>query len=183
MSHSLIAVVAVLVGLVAATTDLRSGRIPNKLTFPAMLAGVAIHGVFGGIAGFAESLIGLVVCAAVPGVVYKASKGAGIGGGDIKLFAAIGAILGPMQGLEVELSAFLLLGIFALFRLAFIGQLGRTLLASLKVTAGLFVPTLKNQATAQGLVMTEMRMGPAIAVAVVTVLGLPLLLTWVPWLG
>lgn len=183
MSSMPIAIVAVLVGLVAATTDLRSGRIPNKLTFPAMLLGVAIHGVFSGIAGLAESLIGLVVCAAVPGVVYKASKGAGIGGGDIKLFAAIGAILGPMQGLEVELSAFLLLGIFALFRLAFLGQLGRTLLSSLKVTAGLFIPTLKSRAASQGLVMTEMRMGPAIAVAIVTVLGLPHLMRWLPWLG
>lgn len=183
MSHSLIAAVALLVGIIAAVTDLRSGRIPNKLTLSAMLLGVAIHGVLGGVAGVLESLIGLLIASAVPGLLYAATKGVAIGGGDLKLFATMGALLGPMQGLEVELSAFLLLGIYALFRLAYQGQLWRTLLNSLKVSAGLFLPALKHRAASDGLIMTEMRMGPAIAVAVLTVLGLPHLIRWLPWLG
>ena len=144
MTPFIIPSIAVLVGFIAAATDLRSGRISNKLTFSAMLLGLAAHSFGQGIAGFVECLIGLVVCAAVPGIVYKSSQGRAIGGGDIKLFAAFGALLGPMHGLEVELSAFLLLGIYALFRLAFVGQLGRTLLGSLRVMGGLFVPSLRS---------------------------------------
>lgn len=175
MSPWLFPAIAVAVGVVAATTDYRTGRIPNKLTFPVMLFGLIAHSVGHGVAGFLGSFIGLCVCAAVPGVVYKASRGRGIGGGDIKLFAALGALLGPTQGLEVELSSFLLLGVFAVFRLAFLGQLGRALVTSLRLSVG----RDDNPSS----VMTEMRMGPAIAVGVVTVLALPYLMRWVPWLG
>ncbi|MGE5786855.1 MAG: prepilin peptidase [Myxococcales bacterium] len=183
MSNSLIATIAVLVGAIAAATDLRNGRIPNQLTLPAMLLGVAVHGAFSGIAGALESVVGLLVCAAVPGIVYWATKGAAIGGGDLKLFGALGALLGPMHGLEVELSSFLLLGVFAFFRLAYLGQLSRALLTSLQLVAGPLVPALKRRVATNGLVMTEMRMGPAIAVAILTVLGLPHLMKWLPWLG
>lgn len=183
MSTSILPTLALIVAIVAATTDLRHGRIPNQLTFPTMLIAVVGHGISRGAAGMLESAIGLVVCAAVPGVVYKASRGRGIGGGDLKLFAALGALLGPMRGLEAELSSFLLLGIFAMFRLAFVGQLGRTVANSLRITAGLFVPTLRSRNHAESLAMTEMRMGPAIALAVVIVLGLPHLMRWLPWLG
>jgi prepilin peptidase CpaA len=148
-----------------------------------MLFGLAANGMVYGITGLLQSLIGLIVCAAVPGVVYKASQGRGIGGGDIKLFAALGALLGPTHGLEAELSAFLLLGVFAMFRLAFLGQLGRTLLGSLRVTVGLFGAKLRQGSRGEEAVMTSMRMGPAILLGVVTVLTLPYLTRWLPWLG
>lgn len=182
MSHALIVVLALFVSVFAAATDLCNGRIPNKLTFPAMLIGLGLHGIVHGIAGLIASLLGLVICAGVPGILYKATKGAGIGGGDIKLFAALGAILGPSSGLEVEFSAFLLVGIYALFRLAYQGRLWGTLVTTLRVVAGVLVPSLRARAD-NNLVMTEMCMGPAIAVAVVTVLSLPHLLRWLPWLG
>ncbi|MGC4068881.1 MAG: A24 family peptidase [Polyangiaceae bacterium] len=183
MPHLFIAVASILVSAVAAVTDFRSGRIPNPLTITAMLFGFAIQGAFGGVAGAVESAVGLLICAAVPGSAYWATKGAAIGGGDLKLFAALGALLGPMHGLEVELSSFLLLGVFALFRLAYLGQLFCTAARSVRAVAGVFVPRLRNQIAEDSLVMTEMRMGPAIAVAVVTVLGLPAVLRWLPWLA
>jgi prepilin peptidase CpaA len=183
MSPWLFPIIAVLVAASGAVTDLRNGRIPNKLTFPTMLVGLTGHSVAHGMFGTLESLAGILICAAVPGIVYKASQGNGIGGGDIKLFAALGALLGPMQGLEVELSAFLLLGLFAMFRLAYLGQLGRTLIGSFRVTAGLLAPKLRQSQALESATMTSMRMGPAIAVAVLTVLSLPQLMRWVPWLG
>jgi prepilin peptidase CpaA len=183
MSHALIVVLALLISAVAAATDVRNGRIPNKLTFPAMLIGLSLHSSIHGIAGLVASLLGLVICAGVPGILYKATQGVGIGGGDIKLFAALGAIMGPSAGLEVELSAFLLLGIYALFRQAYQGQLWRTLVTTLRVLTGMLVPRLRADPSDKTLVMTEMRMGPAIAVAVVTVLSLPYLMRWLPWLG
>jgi prepilin peptidase CpaA len=174
---------AILVSLVAAATDLRSGLIPNKLTVAAMVVGLIAGGLAHGVMGLLASFCGLVVCAAVPGVVYKASQGRGIGGGDIKLFAALGALLGPTHGLEVELSAFLLLGVFALFRLAFLGQLGRVLLGTLRLMGRACVPGLKLRSTEPVTALTPMRMGPAIALGVVTTLALPYVTRWVPWLG
>ena len=183
MSPWLFPTLAVVACLVAAITDLRSGRIPIKLTFSAIIIGLAGHSLIHGIAGLVESLLGAAICAAVPGIVYKASDGRGIGGGDIKLFAALGALLGPTQGLESELSSFLLLGLFALFRLAFLGQLGRVLLGSLRVTTGVFIPRFRAARTEHDAAMTTMRMGPAILAAVLTVLSLPYVQRWLPWLG
>jgi prepilin peptidase CpaA len=174
---------AVVVALIAAATDLRSGRIPNRLTFSAMLIGLAVHGIGDGIAGVVASLGAITLCVAVPGIVYKSSQGCAIGGGDIKLFAAIGALLGPMQGLEVELSAFLLVGTFALFRLAFLGQLGRTLVGSLRAMAGLLIPGMRQREPGGGVPAMAIRMGPAILLGVGSVLGLPHLMRWFPWLG
>jgi prepilin peptidase CpaA len=175
--------VALSVSAIAAFIDLRSGRIPNWLTLPAMLLGLFLHGVGHGAAGFGGSLIGVVVCAAAPGVVYKVSDGQGIGGGDLKLFAALGALLGPTQGLEAEFSAFALLGLYALFRLAFQGQLLRTLLGSLRVLGGLMFISLRREVTIDSRLRCELRMGPAIAVGVVTVLFIPAVTRWLPWLG
>lgn len=89
------------VGIAASITDLRTHRIPNKLTGPAMLAAlgfwliaglIAGKGLMGGGAGthgtLAGAMIGLV-CGLVPyGVLVSMG---GLGGGDMKLMAAIGA--------------------------------------------------------------------------------------------
>lgn len=182
MSLWLLPWVTVTVVTVAAVTDLRNGRIPNVLTLPAILIGLVGQILSSGIAGLAGSALGLVVCVVVPGVVYKASNGKGIGGGDIKLFAALGAMLGPTHGLEAELSSFLLLALFALFRLAFEGKLGRLLCNSGCLIVGVFVPKLRNAMAVDSVVMTEMRMGPAIALGVIVVLATPCLLRWLPWL-
>jgi prepilin peptidase CpaA len=182
MTYSLATVFAIITGVIAATTDLKSGRIPNLLTLPAMFIGIGIQLLSHGIAGLIESSLGIFVCVAVPGIVYKASKGVGIGGGDIKLFAAIGALLGPTHGLEIELSSFLLVGIFALFRLTYAGHLTNTVRASLSLLTGFFIPNRKNKTPAAEPAFTEMRMGPAIALAVITVTALPVIMRWLPWL-
>ena len=182
MTYSLATVFAIIAGLIAATTDLKSGRIPNLLTLPAMFIGVGIQLLSHGVAGLIESALGIFICIAVPGIVYKASKGAGIGGGDIKLFAAIGALLGPTHGLEIELFSFLLVGIFALFRLAYVGHLTNTVRSSLSLLVGFFIPNLKRKVPAAESEFTEMRMGPAIAIAVITVTALPVVMRFLPWL-
>lgn len=174
---------ALAVSAAAAFTDLRTGRIPNWLTLTAMLVGLLFHGVGTGIAGLGVSLVGIAVCAVPPGIVYKASDGRGIGGGDLKLFAALGALLGPTQGLEAELSSFVLLGVFALFRLAFQGQLLATLAGSLRVLGGALVPRFRGTLAVESTLLHEMRMGPAIAAGVATVLVVPVVMRWLPWLA
>jgi len=85
-------VVALVVALIGCVTDLRTRRIPNVLTFSAAAAAVVFHGVNTGLAGIGHSLSGLAV-----GLVLFLPLFAlrGLGGGDVKLLAALGAWMGP----------------------------------------------------------------------------------------
>jgi len=167
-----------MVSLLAATIDFRTGRIPNWLTFPAMVAGLAEASALHAMAGFWDALLGLLLCGAVPWLLHRLSGGQAIGGGDVKLLAALGAFGGATSGLEIEFSSFALLAVFALVQLAFRGQLlavlGNVLRLLLRPFRRSDVQAPLSQAS-----MTEMRMGPAIAVAVLTVA----LREWLPWLA
>jgi prepilin peptidase CpaA len=79
---------------VATFTDLRSRRIPNWLVFPFLLAGVAISGWLKGWPGVGQSLEGLGLGALLFGILFLVG---GMGAGDVKLCAAIGAWIGPGQ--------------------------------------------------------------------------------------
>jgi prepilin peptidase CpaA len=83
--------------IVAAVTDVRSGKIYNWITYPAALVGLAGHAITGGLwgdadyLGFAGSLGGL---AAGFGPLLLAWLAGGIGGGDAKIMGAVGALVG-----------------------------------------------------------------------------------------
>ncbi|MEM9347078.1 MAG: prepilin peptidase [Planctomycetota bacterium] len=88
------------VSVAASVTDLRTGRIPNKLTASAMLAGLVFWLVAGlvngkglvgdgGVSGtLAASFLGLL-CGLIPFAILVMLGG--LGGGDMKLMGAIGA--------------------------------------------------------------------------------------------
>jgi prepilin peptidase CpaA len=73
---------------IATFTDLRSRRIPNWLVLPFLLAGLGTSTVLRGWSGLGHSLGGMCAGAAVFGVLYALG---GMGMGDLKLFAAVGA--------------------------------------------------------------------------------------------
>lgn len=94
--HSIAWWPTVIVLAVATFTDLRSRRIPNWLVLPFLVAGVAMsfapaswHGI-----GFVQSLEGLGLGALLFGILAWMG---GMGMGDVKLCAAIGAWVGPKQ--------------------------------------------------------------------------------------
>ena len=91
-----------LVTLVAAATDLRRFRVYNALTFPALLGGLVASTWIGGLAGLGHSLLGAATGFGVL-VVFHALGG--VGAGDVKLFTALGAWLGPRLTLEVLFAA------------------------------------------------------------------------------
>jgi prepilin signal peptidase PulO-like enzyme (type II secretory pathway) len=151
----------------AAITDLRTGHIPNVLTLPLLALGPAVaafeahgrgsslsHAVF--VAG-----LGVVVCGAVPYLLFRLG---GMFGGDVKLLAGLGAVLGPMVGLEAELDAFVTAALFALGRMAFKGQLFAVLGRSAKLALRSVV---KQVEPVPEELMTVMRFGPAAFVGVV----------------
>jgi len=162
-------VTAALTSAVAAWTDYRTGRIPNGLTLPVAALGLILHGALGGVSALGMSALGLAAGIAVPAILYKVSSGKAIGGGDVKLFATLGALLGPTLAIEAQFGAFVLLCVFALIRLTFRGLLFRVLQNSLMLLINPLLPKTWRR-DIQPEAMTEMRMGPAIASAVLSTL-------------
>jgi prepilin peptidase CpaA len=114
------ALAAASVALVGAARDVKTGHIPNWLTLGALgIAPLAHAGAAAARTGslrvifvsVLSSLVGAALCGALPWVLF--AKGA-LGGGDVKLFAAMGALAGPFVGFRAELIAFILGAVYAL---------------------------------------------------------------------
>jgi prepilin signal peptidase PulO-like enzyme (type II secretory pathway) len=173
--------IALAIALFAAAIDARTGRIPNALTVPAALVGVLLH-VPMGAAAIGGSVAGGVLAALLPWLMHRVTRGAAIGGGDVKLFAALGTLCGPVMGLEIEVSAFVTLAIFAVVRLAFVGRLFKMLANVLRLLVRPLLPA-RYRRPLDAEAFTAMRMGPAIFIAVASVVVRDRLLGWVPWLA
>ena len=112
-------VVIVLV-VIAAGWDLATRRIPNVLTFGAALAALFVHGWIAGWSGVGTSLAGWAVGFAF---FFPFFALGGMGAGDVKLLAAVGAWLGPAATVWVALSSSIAGGVMALVVAAFSGYL------------------------------------------------------------
>ncbi len=167
---------AVALATAAAITDLRNGTIPNRLTVPPLLLAPLAHGFVAGPGALGGSLLGLVVCGAVPALLF--ARGA-MGGGDLKLFAALGAVAGAGVGLEIQLGSLLLAAVYALGRLAWQGRLLRTLANSIWLLLNACIPAARRREIRPEL-MTSLRLGGAIlAASILTFLSrTPLGWTW-----
>src|SRR5438045_5670218 len=97
--------------IVAAIGDVRTGRVPNRLTLGAAAAGVLFAAARGGGSGIAASVSGFAVGLALFLPLFALG---GMGGGDVKLLAAFGAWLGPSGALWAGLWASLVGGVFAI---------------------------------------------------------------------
>lgn len=98
------------VGAVAIVTDLWRRLIPNWLTAAGMAAGALLHGAHYGWRGLAQAAGGAALGFVL--LLPFALKGA-MGGGDIKLMAAFGAMLGPQGILLTGLLASIFGGLWA----------------------------------------------------------------------
>lgn len=112
---------AVAVALVACVTDFRSRRIPNVLTFGASAAAFVFWVVSGGPAGLWFSVAGWFVGCLLflPWFLLR-----GMGAGDVKLLAALGAWVGPGTAVWVALYAAIAGGVFAVVVTLASGYLG-----------------------------------------------------------
>lgn len=89
--------------LVGSVFDVKSRRIPNFVTIPAFLFGLAMHLALGGWRQLLSSLAAGVICGLVFLVFYLAG---GMGAGDVKLIMAVGCIAGlPHVGYLLILTA------------------------------------------------------------------------------
>ena len=126
---------AVIPALVAGWTDWRWRRIPNWLTVPALLLGIAVNCFATGWAGAKESLLGagLGLGLLLPFVLIRS-----LGAGDWKLVGALGAFLGPSRLLMVLLGTILVAGLMAVVLVIWKKRVGRTARNIFHVVAGLF---------------------------------------------
>jgi prepilin peptidase CpaA len=164
-----ILLIASLVCLVAAVSDLRTGQIPNWLTLGTLVVGSGVqvalsHAAYPAVnvlLFLATSLLGVVFSGLVPFLLWKRRA---LGGGDLKLLLAVGALLGPMLGLQVQLYAFLIALIIAPAQLAYRGKL----LTTLKNAGSLAINPFRRASRRVGLppaALSEFRFGPAIFLA------------------
>ena len=77
--------------LVGSAFDVKSCRIPNFITFPSILLGLAMHLALGGWRQLLFSLGAGLICGTAFLVFYIAG---GMGAGDVKLMTAVGCIAG-----------------------------------------------------------------------------------------
>jgi prepilin peptidase CpaA len=164
--HHTLLLVAVAASAVAAIVDLRTGNIPNWLTLGLLAAAPVVRGAAmllnhhsWGAAGFAVlgSIAGAVLSALLPMLLWR---GGGLGLGDVKLFAAIGATCGAFVGLYAQSYAYVVAMVYAIVLVIRRKRLASTL-ANLK-------RLLSRQREAGGPAVsryegfTEIRFGPAI---------------------
>ena len=93
-------IVAIIFTTICVVTDLRERRIPNVITLPMILIGILYMGIFNGWSGLGASILGMFLISFPYVIVFALG---GMGGGDVKLMAAIGAWLGPAIGVWVLL--------------------------------------------------------------------------------
>lgn len=119
--------VAAAVAAAASFSDLKTRKIPNKLTFSAMLLGLILNLVFFGLQGLAGSVLGILMgFAAFILFAIGALKA-----GDVKLYMAIGALTGwRFCGYTIVYS--IIAGGAAAFVFMILRKSGRTALKNLK---------------------------------------------------
>jgi prepilin peptidase CpaA len=153
---------------VATFTDLRCRRIPNWLVLPFLIIGFTVSIVHAGWAGLQSSILGILLGIGVPGVFYWLG---GMGMGDVKLFAALGAWVGPRQLTTALVLTGLIGGVMAIFWALFSGYLKAALLGVWDLVFGLRQRCFKRETRLELSCPQAHKMPYAPAIALGTILS------------
>jgi prepilin peptidase CpaA len=164
-AHHVSLIVAIAACAVGAAADVRTGNIPNWLTLgllgvaPVVRGAVAFHHDptwVSAVGGVGLSLLGAIASALVPLLLHRAG---GLGMGDVKLFAALGAACGTFAAACAQTYAYIAALPYALVVLL----RRRGLRAALGRVAGLWARPRQGSPAAGGRGgFTEVRFAPAI---------------------
>jgi prepilin peptidase CpaA len=146
-----------------------SRKMPNILTLGGIVLGVGLNaaigyaddGTAGALRGLGRAGAGVLLCGIMP--VMSFAKGT-MGGGDVKLFAAIGALLGPLVGFDVQAAAFIVMFLVLPWRLAREGAF-RASLANTRIELTNLFRRRANRVPLAPLKLKPMILGPTIFVA------------------
>jgi prepilin peptidase CpaA len=104
-------VVALAAAVVAGLTDVWQFKVHNVVTLPLLISGLVYHGLVSGGPGLVQSVVGVVFGFGLLIVLYL---GGGMGAGDVKLMAGLGAWLGMPLILYVFVASSIAAGVYAL---------------------------------------------------------------------
>lgn len=128
-------VALLLIVLTAAVSDIRSRSIPNWLTLGGIVAGLALNTYTTGLAGLKFSAIGFGVAALIFLPLFMIRF---LGGGDVKLMAAVGACAGAANLFAIFIFDAIFGGIAALILIIVRGRGKHTLRNIGQMIASLF---------------------------------------------
>jgi prepilin peptidase CpaA len=131
-----IAKLAVLVPLAASViyNDVRYRRIPNLLVLTALVAGLGINVVFGGLHGLTTSVLGFAI-GFVPMLLLHIFGA--MGAGDVKLSGAVGSILGVSLMPTTLVLVVMIGGLLAIYTTLRAGTMLATLHGVLRIFVGI----------------------------------------------
>ena len=113
-------IVVLVAAFVAAATDIWKFKVYNALTLPLLVSGLLYHAFR---AELADSLLGVLFGFASLIVLYIIG---GMGAGDVKLMAAVGAWLGMPLTFYVFIASSLAAGVYSIGLVVWTGQVGET---------------------------------------------------------
>jgi len=114
--------------------DIRYRRIPNKLVLVTLLCGLTLNTIFGGSHGLVVSLEGLALAFALMFFFHLFGT---MGAGDVKLFAAIGAVIGLSLVLPTLLVVALTGGVLAIVKMIYARRVTATMFGVFQFFYGL----------------------------------------------
>ncbi len=172
------AVVVLVAALIAAVTDVWKFKVYNVLTLPLLASGLVYHAIVGGWAGLGNSALGLVFGFAILLLAYAMG---GMGAGDVKLMAAIGAWLGMPLTYYVFIASALAGGVYAVALLVLGGGLHEVLinLQVLWLRARAFGRQLGSEARVEAEVRRDDRRRRLIPFAAMVAVGLIATFIWI----
>lgn len=116
---------AMIVAFIGGGSDLRSRRIPNRLTGPAILAGLVLHLSLGGPMQLGSSALAGIIAGSVFLLFFLAG---GMGAGDVKLMTAVGCLAGLDHLVELLVAIAIIGGVMGFALALYRRQLRATLL-------------------------------------------------------
>lgn len=114
--------------------DVRYRRIPNAFVLAALVSGLSINAGMSGLSGVWESLTGCLLAFALMLVLHIFGA---MGAGDVKLFAAIGSMLGAGMVLPTFVVVMLTGGLLGVFVMLRAGSVRETMMRVLQILVGL----------------------------------------------
>ncbi len=140
--------------------DVRYRRIPNSFVLATLISGIAVNTIFGGLEGLYASLGG---CALAFILMFMLHLFGAMGAGDVKLFAAIGALTGAHLVLPTFLVVILTGGLLAIISIIRGGVVRPTMHRVLQILVGILpgwemprfaVPADRRQTIPYGVAIT-----------------------------
>ena len=125
---------------ISAIIDFRTQKIPNLITFPAVIIALLYHFFTNGIDGLIFSVLGITTGIGLLIIPYILG---GMGAGDAKLMGAVGAILGTKSVFTAFLLSAFVGGIYALITILLNRKQFKGFIKNQLITLKLFVLTRK----------------------------------------